>query len=182
MPFGVTLFAPAHRDGPLLRLGGRLQRACVRTMGARAWPLPPEGDEGAPVLPTGQVRVAVCGAHLSGLPLNGQLTSRGGRLVAAVRSAPDYKFYALPGGPPKRPGMVRVAEGGAAIDMEVWELPAREFGSFVAGIPGPLGIGTVKLDDGSSVQGFVCEAIAAAGAEDITALGSWRRYLAAQRG
>jgi allophanate hydrolase len=75
--------------------------------------------------------------------------------------------------------MVRVAEGGAAIEMEVWELPAREFGSFVAGIPGPLGIGTVRLEDGSSVQGFVCEAIGATGAEDITTLGSWRRYLAA---
>lgn len=180
MPFGVTLFAPAHRDGPLLRLGGRLQRASVQTMGAGGWPLPSDGGSEPTAQQTGQVRVAVCGAHLSGLPLNGQLTSRGGRLVAAVRSSPDYKFYALPGGPPKRPGMVRVAEGGAAIDMEVWELPVREFGSFVAGIPGPLGIGTVRLEDGSSVQGFVCEAIAAAGAEDITALGSWRRYLAAK--
>lgn len=180
MPFGVTLFAPAHRDGPLLRLGGRLQRASVRTMGARRWPLPADDAVAPPFMPTGQVRVAVCGAHLSGLPLNGQLTARGARLVGAVRSSPDYKFYALPGGPPKRPGMVRVVEGGAAIDMEIWELPAREFGSFVAGIPGPLGIGTVQLEDGSSVQGFVCEAIAAAGAEDITALGSWRRYLAAK--
>jgi allophanate hydrolase len=180
MPFGVTLFAPAHRDGPLLRLSGRLQRASVRTMGAGGWPLPADDEVPPPFMPTGQVRVAVCGAHLSGLPLNGQLTARGARLVGAVRSSPDYKFYALPGGPPKRPGMVRVVEGGAAIDMEIWELPAREFGSFVAGIPGPLGIGTVQLEDGSSVQGFVCEAIAAAGAEDITALGSWRRYLAAK--
>jgi allophanate hydrolase len=180
MPFGVTLFAPAHCDGPLLRLGGRLQRASVSTVGAGGWALPDTRGGDLPAMPTGQVRVAVCGAHLSGLPLNGQLTSRGGRLVAAVRSAPEYKFYALPGGPPKRPGMVRVADGGSAIDMEVWELPAREFGSFVAGIPGPLGIGTVKLEDGSSVQGFVCEAIAVQGAEDITALGSWRRYLAAK--
>jgi allophanate hydrolase len=179
LPFGVTLFGPAHRDGPLLRLAGRLQRASVQTMGAGGWPFPSYGGLELPAPPTGQVRVAVCGAHLSGLPLNGQLTSRGGRLVATVRSAPDYKFYALPGGPPKRPGMVRVAEGGAAIEMEVWELPAREFGSFVAGIPGPLGIGTVRLEDGSSVQGFVCEAIGATGAEDITTLGSWRRYLAA---
>lgn len=178
LPFGVTLFAPAHCDGPLLRLGGRLQRASVPTMGAGGWALPDTLGADLPAMATGQVRVAVCGAHLSGLPLNGQLTSRGGRLVAAVRSAPDYKFYALPGGPPKRPGMIRVGSGGAAIDMEVWELPAREFGSFVAAIPGPLGIGTVRLEDGSHVQGFVCEAIAADGAEDITALGSWRRYLA----
>ncbi len=178
LPFGVTLFAPAHCDGPLLRLGGRLQRASVPTMGAGGWALPDTPGADLPAMATGQVRVAVCGAHLSGLPLNGQLTSRGGRMVAAVRSAPDYKFYALPGGPPKRPGMIRVAAGGAAIDMEVWEMPAREFGSFVAAIPGPLGIGTVRLEDGSHVQGFVCEAIAADGAEDITALGSWRRYLA----
>ncbi len=126
---------------------------------------------------SGQVRVAVCGAHLSGLPLNGQLTTRGGRLVTAVQSAPEYKFYALPGGPPYRPGMVRVAEDGGSIEMEIWELPAREFGSFVAGIPAPLGIGMVKLTDGGWVQGFVCEAAATKGAEDITALGGWRAYL-----
>jgi allophanate hydrolase len=89
-----------------------------------------------------------------------------------------YRFYALPGGPPHRPGMVRVAEGGGAVAMEVWELPAREFGSFVAGIPAPLGIGTVLLEDGTSVLGFVCEAVAAEGARDITALGDWRVYLA----
>ena len=119
-----------------------------------------------------------CGAHLSGLPLNWQLTSRGGRLVGCVQSAPEYRFYALPGGPPFRPGMVLVNEGGAAIDMEIWELPAREFGSFVAAIPAPLGIGKVKLADGTQVPGFTCESTASIGAEDITHLGSWRRYLA----
>jgi allophanate hydrolase len=124
------------------------------------------------------VRVAGCGAHLSGLPLNPQLTSRGARLVGAVKSAPVYRFYALPGGPPHRPGMVRVAEGGGAVWMEIWELPAREFGSFVAGIPAPLGIGTVLLEDGTPVLGFVCEAIAAQGARDITALGDWRAFVA----
>jgi allophanate hydrolase len=127
------------------------------------------------------VRVAVCGAHLSGLPLNAQLTSRGARLVAEVDSAPDYKLYALPGGPPHRPGMVRVGPdaGGAAIAMEVWEMPASEFGSFVAAIPAPLGIGTVSLADGSAVQGFVCEAQAVSQARDITGFGGWRAYLAA---
>ena len=174
LPFGVTLFAQRGQDGPLLRLAARMQRAALDTAGR--FPLPPAWTP--PRLPSGQVRVAVCGAHLSGLPLNTQLTSRGARLVAAAQSAPEYKFYALPGGPPHRPGMVRVAEGGGAIDMEIWELPAREFGSFVAGIPAPLGIGMVKLADGAWVQGFVCEAAAAAGAEDITALGGWRDYLA----
>lgn len=178
LPWGVTLFAPAFQDVPLLRLGGRLQRARVQTAGALKMPLPAAGD--VPVAPSGQVRVAVCGAHMSGLPLNPQLTSRDGRLVAAVKSSPNYKFYALPGGPPQRPGMVR-AEGGASIEMEIWELPAREFGSFVAGIPGPLGIGTVELADGGKVQGFVCEAHAAAGATDITTYGGWRAWLAARK-
>jgi allophanate hydrolase len=110
--------------------------------------------------------------------LNGQLTQRGATLVRTVRSAPVYRFYALPGGPPFRPGMVRVEQGGGAVELEVWELPAREFGSFVAGIPAPLGIGTVLLEDGSSVQGFVCESHAVTDAKDITALGGWRAYLA----
>jgi allophanate hydrolase len=156
LPFGVTLFAQRDQDGPLLRLAARMQRAGMDTAGAAGLSLPPAWEP--PRLPSGQLRVAVCGAHLSGLPLNGQLTSRGARLVAAVKSAPEYKFYALPGGPPYRPGMVRVGEGGGAIDMEIWELPAREYGSFVAGIPAPLGIGWLRLADGSQVQGFVCEA------------------------
>jgi allophanate hydrolase len=176
LPFGVTLFAQRGQDGPLLRLAARMQRAAVDQAGATDLPLPAAWS--SPRLASGQVRVAVCGAHLSGLPLNGQLTSRGARLVAAVKSAPEYKFYALPGGPPHRPGMVRVAEGGGAIEMEIWELPARDYGSFVAGIPAPLGIGMVRLADGGQVQGFVCEAAAAAGAEDITTLGGWRAYLA----
>ncbi|GAA5182619.1 allophanate hydrolase [Niveibacterium umoris] len=176
LPFGVTLFAPAHQDGPLLRLAGRMQRALGAPLGATGLPQPVAS---APLsLPSGQVRVAVCGAHLSGLPLNGQLTSRGARLIAAVESAPEYKFVALPGGPPFRPGMIRVGTGGGAVQMEVWEMPAREFGSFVAAIPAPLGIGVVKLADGSTVQGFTCEAIAAEGAEDITHFGGWRAYLA----
>jgi allophanate hydrolase len=170
IPFGITLFAPAYQDGPLLRLSARMQSAVATGTVASS-----------PRLTSGQVRVAVCGAHMSGLPLNWQLTTRGARLVETVRSAPEYKFYALPGGPPFRPGMVRVNSDGGSIEMEVWELPAKEFGSFVAGIPAPLGIGSVKLQDGGQVHGFVCEAAAAAGAEDITQLGGWRRYLASKQ-
>jgi len=121
--------------------------------------------------------VAVVGAHLSGLPLNGQLTSRGARLLRTTRTAPHYKFYALPDG--KRPGLIRVASGGASIACEVWELPATAFGSFVAGIPAPLGIGSLQLEDGSSVAGFICEGIGIEGAKDITALGGWKAYLQA---
>jgi allophanate hydrolase len=116
---------------------------------------------------TATIDVAVCGAHLSGLPLNPQLTGRGATLRLTTRTAPLYRFYALPGGPPQRPGLVRVASGGSAIEVEVWSVPAAEFGSFVAGIPAPLGIGKVQLADGSSV----------AGAEDITRFGGWRRWL-----
>ncbi|MCU0869924.1 MAG: allophanate hydrolase [Burkholderiales bacterium] len=177
-PFGVTLFAPAHRDLPLLHLADRLQRAVTTTAGAIGQPLPPAEVLADAPFASGLVEVAVCGAHLSGLPLNGQLTSRGARLIGPVRSAPVYRFVALPGGPPARPGMVRVASGGGSVEMELWSLPAAAFGSFVAGIPAPLGIGSVLLDDGRRVQGFVCEAAALDGAEDITALGSWRAWLA----
>jgi allophanate hydrolase len=114
---------------------------------------------------------------MSGLPLNDQLTSRSGRLEQATRTAPHYRLYALPGGPPQRPGLVRVLNGGAAIELEVWSLPARDFGVFVATIPAPLGIGTVVLDDGSTVQGFLCESYATADARDITRFGGWRAYL-----
>lgn len=180
LAFGVTVFAPAHQDGPLLRLASRMQRALAAPLGATGLALPASTVTltVVPRLPSGQVRVAVCGAHLAGLPLNGQLTSRGARLIATTRSAPQYKLYALPGGPPQKPGMVRVKQGGSAIALEVWELSASEYGSFVAGIAGPLGIGTVTLADGSTVQGFVCEAAAVEGAEEITALGGWRAYLA----
>ncbi|MCW5621900.1 MAG: allophanate hydrolase, partial [Burkholderiales bacterium] len=176
LPFGITLVAPAHRDVPLLRLASRLQRAAVDSMGATGQPLPAAESIDVAPLHSGTVQVAVCGAHMSGLPLNPQLTSRGARLIETTRTAPRYRFYALPGGPPWRPGLIR-AEGGASIEVEVWELPAAEFGSFVAGIPAPLGIGTLELEDGSTVQGFVCEAYAAQGAQDITQLGGWRGYL-----
>ena len=179
LPFGITLFAPAHQDLPLLELADRWQADTRLPAGATGQVL-----AAAPVIPepadNGMVRVAVCGAHLSGLPLNSQLTQRGARLIGAVRSAPEYRFYALAGGPPLRPGMVRVADGGGSVDMEIWELPTRHFGSFVAGIPAPLGIGKVKLEDGSQVCGFICESGGLAGAEDITAIGSWRAWLASR--
>jgi allophanate hydrolase len=181
LPTGVTLIAPCGMDFPLLSLAARLHASAVDTVGAT--PYAPHQSDAAPdagLFHSGLVQVAVCGAHLSGLALNHQLTGRGGRLVRSVQSAPVYKFYALPGGPPHRPGMVRVAQGGASIAMEVWELPATAFGSFVAAIGAPLGIGTVQLDDGTSVQGFVCEAIAAHDATDITHHGGWRAYLASK--
>lgn len=162
LPFGITLAAPAHQDVPLLHLAQRLGGITRLQQSAE-----------------GRVRVAVCGAHLEGLPLNHQLTSRGAHLVRRTRSSADYRFYALAGGPPYRPGMVRVAAGeeGRAITVEVWEMAASEFGSFVAGIPAPLGIGTLTLEDGEQVTGFICEPYALTDAQDITRFGGWRTYL-----
>ncbi len=127
------------------------------------------------------VRVAVCGAHMSGLPLNHQLTERGAVLERTTKTAPCYRLYALGGFKPPRPGMVRAAAGeagGAAIEVEVWRVPTGNFGSFVDAIPAPLGVGTVELEDGETLRGFVCEAYAVAGAEEVTQLGSWRKHVA----
>lgn len=127
------------------------------------------------------LRLAVVGAHLSGQPLNRQLTSRGATLITTTRTAPVYRLYALATEPPK-PGLVRVGDvdGAGAIEVEVWELDAAAFGSFVDEIPAPLGIGRVILDDGTDVAGFMCEPIAVDGAVDITNLGGWRAYRATQ--
>jgi allophanate hydrolase len=128
----------------------------------------------------GSVRVAVVGAHLSGMPLNSQLTERGASLVGTASTAADYRLYALPGTTPPKPGLLRVAAGqGSAIALEVWDMPLQHYGSFVALIPAPLGIGTLTLADGSRVQGFVCEAEALHDAQDISHLGGWRAYIAA---
>ncbi|MBU1263411.1 MAG: allophanate hydrolase [Gammaproteobacteria bacterium] len=174
VPFGVTLIAPPHQDGPLLHLASRMQQALDGKLGATDHALPPA--ETLNLLADGQVRVAVVGAHLSGLPLNHQLTERNARWVSATQTAPKYRFYALPDG--KRPGLIQVSDGGAAIACEVWEMPASQFGSFVAGIPAPLGIGKLDLADGSVVNGFICEGIGVADAKDITEYGGWKAWLA----
>ena len=119
--------------------------------------------------------LAVCGAHMDGLPLNHELRDRGGQLLRKARTAACYRLFALSGG--RRPGLLRVSEGGAPIEVEVWGIRAADFGSFMRAIPGPLGIGTVELEDGECVPGFLCEAHALEHAEDITRYGSWRDYL-----
>ena len=124
-----------------------------------------------------EIEIAVCGAHMSGLPLNGELTGLGGRFLRAVRTAPVYRLYALAGGPPRRPGMMRGA-GGGAIAVEVWALPKAAFGEFIARVPAPLSIGTVELSDGTRPKGFLCEPAGVIGAEDVTAVGDWRKVVA----
>jgi allophanate hydrolase len=179
LPFGITLSAPAWSDEALLALAARVQQRDGATQGALPWPLLPETEFAWST--AGGIELAVCGAHLEGLPLNGQLRERGAVLVARTKSAPHYRLYALPGGPPARPGMLRVASGGAAIEVEVWRVPSAAFGSFVAGVPAPLAIGKLELADGRQVCGFLCEAQAVGAALDITAHGGWRGYLAQAR-
>jgi allophanate hydrolase len=117
------------------------------------------------------------------MPLNHELTGRGARFLRAVPTAPDYRLYALPGGPPYRPGLMRVAPGeGAQIATEVWALSAEGFGTFVAGIPAPLGIGTTRLSDGTGPKGFIVEAEGIKGAKDVSSFGGWRAYMASVAG
>ena len=178
LPWGVTLFGRVFTDQYLLGLADALQRQTgLPLAGGRVMDLP------APTAAarSDKARLVVCGAHLDGLALNWQLRQRGGRLLEATRSAPAYRLYALAGGPPLRPGMLRVAEGGAAIAVEVWELPSAELGSFLTGIPAPLGLGKVELEDGRWETGFICDAYGLAGAEDITAFGGWRAWLQRSR-
>jgi allophanate hydrolase len=124
--------------------------------------------------------IAVVGAHLSDLPLNGQLLERGATLQCRARTAPRYRLHALPGTTPPKPGLQRVPEGGASIELEVWDMPMNEVGSFLALIPSPLGLGSIELDDGRSVHGFLCEAHALRDAPDVSAHGGWRAYMAAR--
>jgi allophanate hydrolase len=160
----VTFIAPGGSDVAL-------QHTANGWLGSNAAPqtLTPAVQ---PMLP-----LAVVGAHLSGLPLNGQLRERGAVLLQATTTAPHYRFYALPGTTPPKPGLQRVTEDGAAITVEVWALPMAAVGSFLALVPPPLGLGSVQLADGSHVHGFLCEAHALQGANDITAFGGWRAYL-----
>jgi allophanate hydrolase len=178
LPFGITLVGPCGSDWQLADLGQRYHHATGLTLGATGQPLPPPRDiPGLAARPT--VQIAVVGAHLSGMPLNGQLTEREARLLARTETAPDYRLFALPGTVPPKPGLLRVARGtGARIALEIWEMPIAHYGSFVAGIPAPLAIGTLALADGHSAQGFLCEAEAAQGATDISHFGGWRAYQA----
>ena len=123
------------------------------------------------------IQVAVCGAHMTDLPLNSQLTSLGGTFLEETPTAPDYKLYKLNGFTPARPGLLRVTNGGTAIALEVWQLPIENYGAFVSGVPAPLGFGTLTLADGRAVNGFLCEHYATLNAVDISHLGGWRRYL-----
>jgi len=165
--FGVTLVGPAFADRALLDLARRYEEIAAMP---EAPPLDVSGVKT-------RVKLAVVGAHLGGMPLHWQLTSREATLVSRCKTAPAYRLYAMAGTVPPKPALIHVGEGGGAIEIEVYELDVAAFGSFVAEVPPPLAIGTVTLEDGTDVKGFVAEPRALDGAEDITALGGWRTYV-----
>jgi allophanate hydrolase len=177
IPFGITLLAPAGQDALLASIGRVFQAQTKLTPGARGVTLPPLADLSLEL--TGdEIPIAVVGAHLSGMALNGELKTLGGRLLEATSTAPDYRLFALPTTPPK-PGMLRVEAGsGTGIELEVWALRAVAFAKFVSAIPPPLSIGTVRLKDGRGVKGFIVEAADVGSAKDISSFGGWRAYVA----
>jgi allophanate hydrolase len=174
LPFGVTLIGPAFSDDALLALGARFHCALDGNLGVTPariaeQPLPREKPEG--------ILLAVVGAHLRGQPLNHQLTSRHARFMRQTRTAPCYQLFALANTQPSKPGLRRVSQKLAqGIEIEIWKLDDAGFGSFVADIPPPLGIGTLELEDGTQVKGFLCEPIGLEGARDITEFGGWLAF------
>ncbi|WP_339713004.1 allophanate hydrolase [uncultured Sneathiella sp.] len=178
-PGSLTLLAPAGKDAEIAVIGQELQSRLQRKMGATDWPTPPFLQQKAGSVRANEIEIAVCGAHMSGLPLNKELTLRCGRFIRKASTANEYQFYALAGGPPDRPGLVRTEPGkGYEIELEVWALPKEELGFFMENIPYPLAIGTVQLNDGTNLKGFVCEAAGVHGAKNISDLKTWRRYVA----
>jgi allophanate hydrolase len=181
IPFSVTLLAPAGDDAALAAIGREFHAATGLPLGALKRPQPLLARP--PAAPAeGEIAIAVVGAHLSGMPLNGELRAAGARLIERTATAPHYRLYALAGTRPPKPGLLRVKNGaGAAIEVEVWALSEGAFGRFVAAVPPPLSIGTLELDGGRSVKGFLVEAEAVAGARDISSFGGWRAFMAQEK-
>ncbi len=181
LPFGITLLAPGDEDARLAEIGRVFHADTKLPLGALKIPQPALAP--MPVSAAdGEIAVAVVGAHLSGLPLNGELRSLGARLLESIKTAPDYKLYALNGAVPPKPGLLRVEPGkGVGVEVEVWALPSEAFGKFIDGVAAPLSIGTVKLASGASVKGFLMEAVAVNGARDISQFGGWRAFLAQEK-
>lgn len=182
-PFGITWIAPAGYDAALAALGARWQELSGSSVpfgcpsaGLRnahvAAPPPAACPASEPVL-----RLAVVGAHLTGMPLHYQMEERRARLLETTKTAAAYRLYALKGTTPKKPGLVRVAEGGVEIELQVYALPMAAVGSFLALIPSPLGLGSVELGDGRIVHSFICEPCAIEGATDVSEFGGWRSYI-----
>jgi allophanate hydrolase len=178
-PASVTLLAPSARDGLTASLGRDIHRSSGLTLGATGNALP-ISTAPAPTEASDMIDIVVVGAHLTGMPLNGQLLDLNGRLLRGTQTSDCYRLYTLEGETPPKPGLIRVAaHSGSSIDVEVWQLTPAAFGKFVAAIPAPLGIGTIVLADGTSAKGFLVEPVAITHAEDISHYGGWRNYMAA---
>lgn len=177
-PGSVTLLAPAGKDALTASLAHRIHQAAAPLLGATGARLAEAALPASEAL-AGETVIAVVGAHMSGLTLNGQLTERGARFLETAETAEGYRLFALAGGPPERPGLLRTGTG-APIALELWAMPTDRLGDFLEIIPAPLGLGTVTLRDGRKVIGFLCEAAGTDGATDISHLGGWRAYLASK--
>lgn len=176
MPFGVTLLAQEGSDNALIKLAAQWQILFGLPLGKSN--IKGSLNELGISTPKNEVmEIAVVGAHLQGMPLHSQLTERRARLIKACKSSKSYKLFALPNTTPPKPGLVKAKTNGAAIDLEVYEMPIAEVGSFLSLIPAPLGLGNIELEDGSWVKGFICEPYAIDGAKDITDLGGWKPYI-----
>ena len=192
LPFGVTFIAPGASDAALARLGlmwesqlngplgasGRAGTGSAQSTSNHATSSHATDNQAWPASEP-RMAIAVVGAHLSGMPLNGQLTQRGARFLAATHTSPHYQLFALPNTTPPKPGLQRAAVDApaASIAVEVWDMPVQAVGSFLALIPPPLGLGSVELIDGRWVHGFICEAHALSGAREVTSFGGWRAYI-----
>ncbi|MDO3431857.1 allophanate hydrolase [Rhizobium sp. CBN3] len=180
LPAGVTLIGPAFTDDALAPFADAMHRAANAGMGKDRLSAIPEASR-VPPADDGLVPIVVVGAHLTGMPLNHELTRPGGRRIRSCRTAPDYRLFVLPGTVPPKPGLIREPGfDGTGLEVEVWKVTPEAFGRFVQNIPAPLGIGKVTLDDGSQISGFLCEAHAIEGAREITELGGWRAYVSDQ--
>jgi allophanate hydrolase len=175
LPFGISLVGHPARDRELDVLAAELHALSGAGMGKLRHPLPVAQPAAAV-----SARLAVVGAHMRGLALNGQLLECGARFVRTACTAPSYRLFVLPNSQPERPGLVRVEGPGHAIEVEIWELTWPALGQLMARVPPPLAIGTLVLADGESVKGFLCEPYATSGARDISELGGYRRYLELQ--
>jgi allophanate hydrolase len=179
LPFGVTLIARAFCDDALAVLADRLHRSASELkIGGTNVALSKDSQMEATAAMT-PIQLAVVGAHLSGQPLNHQLTRRGAKLLQTTKTAADYRLYALNGTKPAKPGLIRDPDyQGQGLEVEIWQLSAKAFGEFTCEVPTPLGIGSLTLADGRTVKGFICEPCGIEDAEEITTFGSWRNYLA----
>jgi allophanate hydrolase len=181
LPFGITFVGQTFSDRSLLALVASYLGSLRPSLGGTRVPYP-ETFAPAKEIDSDRIMIAVAGAHLTGEPLNYQLTARDGRFIRNAKTAPSYQLFALPGTSPSKPGLVRVgAETGRSIDLEVWELPTAEFGNFLKEVPSPLTIGMIHLSDGRVVKGFLCEEVIAKDALNISEFGGWKTYLKSLR-